>query len=118
MKPLRISGTSFFLVTLFLRLSMNFFKIISENNGIRTTPVALTYLPHPSRPARLLTILSDGSIKLLSPATGAVLVTCFPVYKDVAVKDAVGDMYYGMVYGFLSSGGIGVWDVNGSPGIL
>lgn len=84
----------------------------------RTAPKSLVSLPQPDKPTRLLTTLSDGSLKLLSPVTGAVLVTCFPVYKDVTVKHAVGDMASGTVYGLLSSGEIGAWDVKRNPAVL
>ncbi|KAJ3145741.1 WD repeat-containing protein 87 [Geranomyces michiganensis] len=88
--------------------------------GLSANPQSVAILHHPSYPARAITSLSDGSIRIFSPVTGSTLTTCFPVYKDVALRDAVGDLEYGTVYGILSSGEIGVWNVaNGiNPGIL
>ncbi|KAJ3144217.1 WD repeat-containing protein 87 [Geranomyces variabilis] len=88
--------------------------------GLSANPQSVAILRHPLYPARAISSLSDGSIRIFSPVTGSTLTTCFPVYKDVALRDAVGDLEYGTVYGILSSGEIGVWDVaNGiNPGIL
>ncbi|TPX57208.1 hypothetical protein PhCBS80983_g03982 [Powellomyces hirtus] len=88
--------------------------------GLSANPQTISMLHHPRHPSRIIATLSDGSVRICSPVTGNTLTTCFPVYKDVALLDAVADMEYGAVYGILSSGEVGVWDISGgmNPGVL
>lgn len=46
-------------------------------------------------PPRILSLTSDGSIKLLSPVSGSCIITAFPIHKDDAVTDAAYDMTAG-----------------------
>ncbi|KAI8823377.1 uncharacterized protein EV422DRAFT_565327 [Fimicolochytrium jonesii] len=87
--------------------------------GTNATPQTLSILRHPTHPPRLLTSLSDNSIKLFSPTTGATLTTCFPVHKDVSILSAAADLHHGFIYGLLSSGEVAVWETGRSnPAVL
>ncbi|TPX68035.1 hypothetical protein SpCBS45565_g03331 [Spizellomyces sp. 'palustris'] len=85
---------------------------------LRTRPKIIRRLVHPRLPPRILTACEDGSVKLISPVTGHVLVTSFPVHKDVGITDVVGDLDGKKVYTFMTNGDVVVYDVAGNPGVI
>jgi hypothetical protein len=52
----------------------------------------------PDRPARILTVAGDGSIRFISPVSGGILSTGFPVMKDIKVKSSLYDPTNGTPY--------------------
>ena len=67
-------------------------------------------------PARLVTSCRDGSIKILSPVTGTVISTLFPVHKDTYSKDILYDIENDLLYCICNNGEIAVYHSNTSPG--
>ena len=50
---------------------------------------------HPRKAARILLSVADGSIKIMSPVTGAIIGSGFPAHKDTMIKDIAYDMNSG-----------------------
>ncbi|KAJ1504479.1 WD repeat-containing protein 87 [Coelomomyces lativittatus] len=50
--------------------------------------------------ARILVVTEDGCIRLLSPVSGEVLVTCFPTYKQIHIIDILHDLAEGPFFFF------------------
>ena len=71
---------------------------------------------HDTTRARIVVSCSDGSIRLVSPVSGAFLVTMFPIHRDTYPKNIVYDFDYDMLYSFCSNGEIVVYDTSTSPG--
>ncbi|RKO89595.1 hypothetical protein BDK51DRAFT_50864 [Blyttiomyces helicus] len=82
---------------------------------LRTRTFLLRRISHPRNPARILAANLDGSIKLLSPVSGAVLVTAFPVIKDAATVDVAYDIEAERVYSFTTTGDIVMYDSRVNP---
>jgi hypothetical protein len=68
------------------------------------------------RSARLVTACRDGSIKILSPVTGTVISTLFPIHRDTSPKDLLYDIGNNLLYCICSNGEIAVYHANTSPG--
>ncbi|KAJ1562833.1 WD repeat-containing protein 87 [Cladochytrium tenue] len=66
-------------------------------------------------PARLVAVGSDGGVRLVSPRSGAVLVTGFPTFKDASAIEVVYDWVDDLVYVRLSSGDFVVYDCRFNP---
>ncbi|KAJ1328471.1 hypothetical protein BSLG_010203 [Batrachochytrium salamandrivorans] len=58
----------------------------------RSTPFLVRRVTHPRKPARILTAVSDGSIKMISPVSGNIIGTGFPIHKDTISKDIAWNM--------------------------
>ncbi|KAJ3030775.1 hypothetical protein HK097_005581, partial [Rhizophlyctis rosea] len=58
----------------------------------RSSVTHIRRIESPHTPARILTVTEDGSIRLLSPVTGTVLATGFPVISDIGVVDVEYDI--------------------------
>ncbi|KNC99867.1 uncharacterized protein SPPG_05240 [Spizellomyces punctatus DAOM BR117] len=82
---------------------------------IRSQATQLHRSEHPSLPARILSIAEDGSLRLLSPVTGAVLAMGFPVMSDIATLDAVYDVTQNRAWLLSENGTIAVYGTNTNP---
>ncbi|KAL2916841.1 hypothetical protein HK105_203620 [Polyrhizophydium stewartii] len=81
----------------------------------RSTPFIIRRVTHPSKPARILTAVADGSIKMISPVTGIVIGTGFPVHKDTVTRDLAWNMSSDVLYSFNNNGDIVVYGCNANP---
>ncbi|TPX65187.1 hypothetical protein SpCBS45565_g05356 [Spizellomyces sp. 'palustris'] len=82
---------------------------------IRSQATQLYRSEYPSLPARILSIAEDGSLRLLSPVTGAVLAMGFPVMSDIATLDAVYDVTQNRAWLLSENGTIAVYGTNTNP---
>ncbi|KAJ3186036.1 WD repeat-containing protein 87 [Gaertneriomyces sp. JEL0708] len=82
---------------------------------LRTQPTFLRRIVHPESPARILSVGQDDSIKLVSPVSGEVLSTGFPVHKDAVTLDVAYDLGNERLYSFKTNGDIAVFDTAGNP---
>lgn len=57
-----------------------------------TQPIILRRISHPTNPARILSVASDGSIKLLNSVTGNCIITGFPHHRESKTVDVVYDL--------------------------
>ncbi|KAJ3120366.1 hypothetical protein HK098_004661 [Nowakowskiella sp. JEL0407] len=69
----------------------------------------------PGYPARIVACAEDNSIRLISPVTGAVLVTAFPVMNEANIYDIVYDIALERIWLLTSNGDIPVYDTSTNP---
>ncbi|KAJ3414913.1 hypothetical protein HDV05_005862 [Chytridiales sp. JEL 0842] len=68
-----------------------------------------------SRAPRLVVAFEDGSVRLLSPVTGKIISTGFPIYKDASLVDFFYDTEQDLIYCQLTNGDIVVYDAGSNP---
>ncbi|KAJ3241679.1 WD repeat-containing protein 87 [Chytriomyces hyalinus] len=66
-------------------------------------------------PPRILAVSSDASIKLLSPVTGACLMTAFPVIRDCTVRSVEYDIVSNMLWALTTAGDVFVYSTVCNP---
>ncbi|KAI8926073.1 WD40-repeat-containing domain protein [Entophlyctis helioformis] len=81
----------------------------------RSTPLIMRRVTHPGKPPRILTAIADGSVKMISPVTGIVIATGFPVHKDAITKEIAYNMSSETLYSFNTNGDIILYDSNANP---
>ncbi|KAL5033244.1 hypothetical protein BDV3_000251 [Batrachochytrium dendrobatidis] len=81
----------------------------------RSTPFIIKRVTHPTKPARILTAVADGSLKMISPVSGIVIGTGFPIHKDTQTKDVAWNMNSENLYSFNTNGDIVVYSCNANP---
>ncbi|KAJ3070130.1 WD repeat-containing protein 87 [Podochytrium sp. JEL0797] len=64
---------------------------------------------------RILAVCSDASIKLLSPVTGATLLTAFPVIKESVINTVEYDIVSNMLWSLTASGDVFVYSTIMNP---
>jgi WD40 repeat protein len=64
---------------------------------------------------KIVTTINDGSIKIISPVTGACLITGFPIHKDVHVIDFSMDSDAERIFVLNNSGNIMNYDCKTNP---
>ncbi|KAJ3043529.1 WD repeat-containing protein 87 [Rhizophlyctis rosea] len=69
----------------------------------------------PGVPSRIVTVAEDGSIRLLSPVTGAVLTTGFPIISDIGIVDVVYDIAQDRIWLLSKNGDIALYDTQRNP---
>ncbi|KAJ3029457.1 WD repeat-containing protein 87 [Rhizophlyctis rosea] len=82
---------------------------------LRTRPRILHRATHPTQPARIVAASADGSIKLISPVTGLVLMTGFPFHKDAVTMEVAHDMENELLYTITSSSDIVIYSTRMNP---
>ncbi|KAJ3361930.1 WD repeat-containing protein 87 [Allomyces javanicus] len=65
--------------------------------------------------ARIVLAAEDGSIRLVSPVSGTVLLTCFPSFKQTHIVEVVHDLPGECIYSLMSNGEIVVYDTRINP---
>ncbi|KAJ3409609.1 WD repeat-containing protein 87 [Chytriomyces hyalinus] len=94
--------------------SMN--QIVHKFKFSNSRPLLVRRYSRPQyRSARLLAAFSDGSLKLLSPATGELLIIGFPIYKDSITLDFEYDTVAEKVYARNSNGDVVVYSAKLNP---
>ncbi|KAJ3215458.1 WD repeat-containing protein 87 [Dinochytrium kinnereticum] len=68
-----------------------------------------------NRPARILAAAADGSIRLLSPVTGVVLSTAFPVMKETFISGVEYDLATDILWTLSTAGDIAVYSCRTNP---
>ncbi|TPX75061.1 hypothetical protein CcCBS67573_g03666 [Chytriomyces confervae] len=66
-------------------------------------------------PPRILAVSSDASIKLLSPVTGACLMTAFPVIRDCTVRSVEYDIVSNMLWALTTAGDVFIYSTVCNP---
>ncbi|KAJ3100249.1 WD repeat-containing protein 87 [Phlyctochytrium planicorne] len=67
------------------------------------------------RPARIVAAAADGSIRLLSPVTGAVLSTAFPAMKETFISAVEYDLATDILWALTTAGDIAVYTCRSNP---
>ncbi|KAI8848626.1 hypothetical protein BC829DRAFT_417412 [Chytridium lagenaria] len=67
------------------------------------------------RPARILAAAADGSIRLLSPVTGAVLTTAFPAMKETMVCGVEYDLATDILWALSTTGDVAIYACRTNP---
>lgn len=67
------------------------------------------------KPARILTTASDGSIRFVSPVSGGVLSTAFPIIKDCKLKTTLYNKINNLIWTLDLSGQITVYNGATNP---
>ncbi|KAI9190859.1 uncharacterized protein BJ171DRAFT_605914 [Polychytrium aggregatum] len=78
-------------------------------------PILMRRASEPSQPARIITVAADSTLKILSPVTGAALVTGFPTHKDVHTLDMVYCYQRDTAFCLTSEGEVVVYDTSVNP---
>ncbi|KAI9349467.1 hypothetical protein DFJ73DRAFT_796190, partial [Zopfochytrium polystomum] len=66
-------------------------------------------------PARILTASADGSVHLISPVTGASLLTSFPIIRDTVLRRVEYDIIAGTLWVLTKGGDIAVFSCRSNP---
>ncbi|KAJ3014291.1 UNVERIFIED_CONTAM: WD repeat-containing protein 87 [Siphonaria sp. JEL0065] len=90
------------------RKYVSFSTITSAVNILRRIEV-------PGSKPRILAVAEDASIKLLSPVTGATLLTAFPVIKDSLIRSVEYDIVSNMLWTLTHSGDLFVYSTVMNP---
>ncbi|KAJ3239460.1 WD repeat-containing protein 87 [Chytriomyces hyalinus] len=94
----------------------NMNQIVHKFKFSKSRPLLIRRYSRPQyRSARLLAAFSDGSLKLLSPATGELLILGFPIYKDSITLDFEYDTVAEKVYARSSNGDVVVYSSKLNP---
>ncbi|KAI8613220.1 WD40-repeat-containing domain protein [Chytriomyces sp. MP71] len=82
----------------------------------RSRPILLSRHSRPHhRAPRILSAYIDGSIKLLSPFSGELLIVGYPIFKDAATIELEYDTFHEKIYARISSGDIVVYSARSNP---
>ena len=84
----------------------------------KTAPILLKRVEYPTRPSRIISACKDGGIRFVSPVTGLVIGSMFPLHKDCVPKDVIYDTFAEIAYAYCSTGDIIVYNTSTSPGKL
>jgi WD40 repeat protein len=82
---------------------------------LRSRPKTLDRFEHPFKPARLVSTISDCSIRLLSPVTGSTIATGFPTDKDLWIRQVAYDMENEQLFCFSSDGSVTKYCFDANP---
>ncbi|KAJ3092885.1 WD repeat-containing protein 87 [Quaeritorhiza haematococci] len=66
-------------------------------------------------PGRIVAVGGDGSVRILSPVTGTVLATAFPVMADTTLVDLIYDPTQDRAWALASNGDIAVYNCESNP---
>ncbi|KAI9007328.1 hypothetical protein BC832DRAFT_591904 [Gaertneriomyces semiglobifer] len=91
-------------------------RFYSTFSYIRSDVQVLRRSSHPTRAARILVVSSDGSVRLLSPVTGALLTVGFPAKGEVSVVGSAYDLE--RVWVITANNEVIVYDTNTNPAQL
>jgi WD40 repeat protein len=73
---------------------------------LRSRPKSIEIVKHLYKPKRVISTVQDGSIRLISPITGTILSTGFPIDKDFQVKQVAYDRDAELIYSLNTNGTI------------
>ncbi|KAJ2998130.1 WD repeat-containing protein 87 [Globomyces sp. JEL0801] len=82
---------------------------------LRSRPLIIQRVEHISKPSKILSGISDGSIRLLSPVTGEIIATGFPTHKDFTILQLCYDMENEIIYCFTSVHSLIIYDTTINP---
>jgi hypothetical protein len=82
---------------------------------LRSKPKTMFLAKHRAKPSRLVVSVFDGSVRFISPATGTILATGFPIDEDFIIKQVAYDMNSDLVYTLNTNGTIIQYDSSHNP---
>lgn len=82
---------------------------------LRSRPKSMKRVEHPNKPARIIATVMDGSVRLISPLSGDIIGTGFPIDQDMVVSQIAYDMDKEMIYALNTNGSIINYDSSQNP---
>ncbi|KAJ3228090.1 hypothetical protein HK099_006715 [Clydaea vesicula] len=93
----------------------NITKAWQTFSTLRSSGIQITRCYNGSGAARLLVVAIDGSLRLISPLSGSILMTGLPVMEDFEPVTAVYNINFDKIWLLLKNGNVAMYDCSSNP---